>query len=186
LELEEIIKGCIKNNASSQKALYAMFARKMMGICYRYVKSREAAEDVLQEAFIDIFAKIKSYRGEGSFEGWIRRITVGHAIANFRKEIKQNNHFVDIDEVEHSLHSYNQIIESISAGELVELINSLPDGFRIVLNLYSIEGYSHKEIGEMLKITESSSRSQLTRAKKALEKVLRNNATLAIHEQRSI
>jgi RNA polymerase sigma factor (sigma-70 family) len=168
---EQMLVGSVRNNAAAQEAFYNRFSPRMLGVCYRFAKSREDAEDMLQEGFIKIFTQINQYRNEGALEGWIRRIIV-HTCINV---LKKNKRFADtVDLVNaHSLHTNENYVPSIlQAKEVTECIRLLPIGYRTVLNLYAIEGYSHKEIGDMLEIGESTSRSQYTRAKAMLEEVL--------------
>ncbi len=168
---EQIVKGCIEKNAIAQKHLYEKFARKMMGVCLRYCDSTEEAEDVVQIAFISIFENIAAFKGTGSLEGWIRKIMVNTALTNIRKNkrLKQN---VELDSVEFMLPSASYIYESFAAKDLLKIIQTLPSGFRTVFNLYAIEGYSHKEIGGMLDISEGTSKSQYSRAKAYLQKII--------------
>ena len=159
------------NNKAAQEMLYNNFCPKMLGVCYRFAKNREDAEDMLQEGFIKIFAQLSHFRNEGSFEGWIRRIVV-HTCINFLKKNKKFADTVDLMVV-NEMHTAADYVPSIlQAKEIVESIRLLPLGYRTVLNLYAIEGYSHKEIGEILEIAESSSRSQYTRARAMLETIL--------------
>ncbi len=168
---EQLLLGCYKNNANSQEELYALYSPKMMGVCYRFAKNREDAEDMLQESFIKVFAQIHQFRNEGSLEGWIRRIVV-HTCINIIKKNKKFNDCVDISYA-HTLYLKEETVTSpLHAKQVVECIRLLPLGYRTVLNLYAIEGYSHREIGEMLEIGESTSRSQYTRAKALLEDIL--------------
>ena len=167
----QLIEGCKQHNPKAQKALYDTYARKMMSVCLRYASNRETAEDLLQEGFIKVFSAIGSFEGSGSFEGWMRRIFVNTALEYLRKNdiLKES---VEIDNTEVLQEVDYSAIERISADELMELIAELPPGFRTVFNMFVIEGYSHKEIGDALGITESTSRSQLTRAKRLLQKKL--------------
>ncbi len=168
---ELMLAGCIKNNAAAQEALYNRFSPRMLGVCYRFAKNREDAEDMLQEGFIKVFTQIHQYRNEGALEGWIRRIVV-HTCINVLKKNKKFSESVDIIHA-NSVHIKEEIIPSImQAKQVVECIRTLPIGYRTVLNLYAIEGYSHKEIADMLDIEESTSRSQYTRAKAMLEDIL--------------
>jgi RNA polymerase sigma-70 factor (ECF subfamily) len=143
----------------------------MLGVCYRFSKNREDAEDMLQEGFIKVFSQIHQYRGEGALEGWIRRIVV-HTCINVLKKNKKFSDSVDITFAGAVGIREEGIPSIMQAKEVVECIRLLPIGYRTVLNLYAIEGYSHKEIGNMLDIEESTSRSQYTRAKAMLEDVL--------------
>lgn len=168
---EAILQGCIKNNASAQKALYEKYSTKMLVVCYRYAHNREDAEDMLQEGFIKIFSQISTFESRGTLEGWIRRIIV-HTCINILKKNKRFNESVDIIHAS-SLQVREESIPSImQAKEVVECIRMLPIGYRTVLNLYAVEGFSHKEISNMLDIEESTSRSQYTRAKAMLEDIL--------------
>jgi RNA polymerase sigma-70 factor (ECF subfamily) len=168
---ELMLAGCLGNNASAQEALYSRFSPRMLGVCYRFAKNREDAEDMLQEGFIKVFTQIHQYRNEGALEGWIRRIIV-HTCINVLKKNKKFSESVDIIHA-NSVHVKEEMIPSImQAKQVVECIRLLPLGYRTVLNLYAIEGFSHKEIAGLLDIEESTSRSQYTRAKVMLEDIL--------------
>ncbi len=168
---ELMLVGCLQNDAASQDALYRRFSPRMLGVCYRFGKNREDAEDMLQVGFIKIFSQIHQYRNEGALEGWIRRIVV-HTCINMLKKNKKFSDCVDIMYAS-SISTREDAIPSIlHAKEIVECIRILPLGYKTVLNLYAIEGYSHKEIGQLLDIGESTSRSQYTRAKSMLEEIL--------------
>ena len=169
---EEIIKGCIQEDESCQRELFRRYAGKMLGVCQRYARNTGDAEDIVQDAFIKVFEKIYQFKSEGSFEGWIRRIVVNTAlkkytIIRYDKEVS-GYEITDRNESSMEASAYAHLNEK----ELLGMINNLPDGYRIVFNLYVIEGYSHKEIARMLEIEESTSRSQYTRAKAMLEDVL--------------
>ena len=168
---ETMLNGCLDNNAAAQEALYAYFSPKMLGVCYRFAKIREDAEDMLQEGFIKVFSQIHQYRNEGAFEGWIRRIVV-HTCINILKKNKKFSDSLDIAYASGVGIREENIPSIMQAKQVVECIRALPVGYRTVLNLYAIEGYSHKEIGQMLDIEESTSRSQYTRAKVMLEDIL--------------
>jgi len=168
---ELMLAGCLKNNAAAQEALYNRFSPRMLGVCYRFAKNREDAEDMLQEGFIKVFTQMHQYRNEGALEGWIRRIIVHTCINNLKKN-KKFSDSLDIIHA-HSVHVNEEMIPSImQAKQVVECIRMLPLGYRTVLNLYAIEGFAHKEIAGMLDIEESTSRSQYTRAKAMLEEIL--------------
>ena len=168
---ELMLAGCLKNNASAQEALYNRFSPRMLGVCYRFAKNREDAEDMLQEGFIKVFTQMHQYRNEGALEGWIRRIIV-HTCINILKKNKKFSESVDIIHAK-SVYVNEELIPSImQAKQVVECIRLLPLGYRTVLNLYAIEGFSHKEIAAILDIEESTSRSQYTRAKAMLEEIL--------------
>ena len=165
-----LIAGCLQENPISQRELYNRYSPKMLAVCYRFAASREDAEDMLQEGFIKVFTQMHTFQNKGAFEGWIRRIVV-HTCINLLKRNKKFNESVDLD---YALQAQvkDNIPSLMQAKQVVESIRLLPIGYRTVLNLYAIEGYSHKEIGEILEIGESTSRSQYTRAKALLEQVL--------------
>lgn len=165
-----IIEGCMQNNPVAQRELYNRYSPKMLAVCYRFAPSREDAEDMLQEGFIKVFSQMHSFQHKGSFEGWIRRIIV-HSCINILKRNKRFNESVDLEEAMQA--GVKETIPSImQAKQVVECIRLLPIGYRTVLNLYAIEGYSHKEIADIMDIEESTSRSQYTRAKNMLEQIL--------------
>ncbi len=168
---EAILQGCLHNKATAQKELYQKYSAKMLAVCYRYGHNREDAEDMLQEGFIKVFSQIHTFENRGSLEGWIRRIVV-HTCINILKKNKKFNESVDLIHAT-TLQVREDAIPSImQAKQVIECIRLLPLGYRTVLNLYAIEGFSHREIGSMLDIEESTSRSQYTRAKAMLEDVL--------------
>jgi len=167
--LEEIIEGCKKNNRKAQKQLYEKYAPVLMGICIRYANSTDEAHDILQDSFIKILRQIKQFENKGSFEGWMRRIVVNTAISNYRKNLKHYNQY-NIDDVYTDSHSTSMFEADFTHDELLKIIHTLPDGYRLVFNLYAIEGYKHKEIAEMLNIDIATSKSQYSRAKKVLRK----------------
>src|SRR5215204_6047697 len=180
---EAILQGCLQNNAAAQKTLYQKYSAKMLVVCYRYAHSREDAEDMLQEGFIKIFSQIHTFESRGSLEGWIRRIIVHTCINNLKKN-KRFNESVDLIHANSLQVREDNIPSLIQAKEVVECIRVLPIGYRTVLNLYAIEGYSHREISSMLDIEESTSRSQYTRAKAMLEDILvRKNILFKPKEQ---
>lgn len=167
----QLIAGSLMNKKDCQFVLYQKYSAKMLGVCYRYAKNRADAEDMLQEGFIRVFTQMQQYRGEGVLEAWIRKIIVHNCINTIKKN-KKFSDCVDLSEAMH-LHTEQAHIPSmIEAKQIVECIRSLPLGYKTVLNLYAIEGYSHKEIALMLDIEEASSRSQYSRAKIMLEKIL--------------
>ncbi|MEI6488914.1 MAG: RNA polymerase sigma factor [Bacteroidota bacterium] len=169
---EQIVAGCIQKNPIAQQRLYDKFAKKMMGVCLRYCDNQYEGEDILQNGFISVFENIKSYRGTGSLEGWVRKIIINTALTNIRKT-KKLKHNVDLDSVEFALVDTNYLGDNFAAKELLKVIQSLPIGFRTVFNLHAIEGYSHKEIGEMMGISEGTSKSQYSRAKIHLQKIIK-------------
>jgi RNA polymerase sigma factor (sigma-70 family) len=168
---EAILHGCLKNEAAAQRELYNRYSPKMLAVCYRFAHNREDAEDMLQEGFIKVFSQMHTFQNKGAFEGWIRRIIVHTCINNLKKN-KRFNESLDIVHA-HGVQVREESVPSIvQAKQVVECIRILPIGYRTVLNLYAIEGYSHKEISDMLDIEESTSRSQYTRAKQMLEDIL--------------
>ena len=168
---EALLQGCVQNKPAAQKALYEKFSAKMLAACYRYAHNREDAEDMLQEGFIKVFTQIHTFENRGSLEGWIRRIIIHTCINNLKKN-KKFNESVDIIHATSAQVREESIPSIIQAKQVVECIRLLPIGYRTVLNLYAVEGYSHREIGTMLDIEESTSRSQYTRAKAMLEDIL--------------
>lgn len=168
---QAIIAGCLHNDATSQRELYNKYSPKMLSVCYRFAQNREDAEDMLQEGFIKIFTQMHTFQNKGAFEGWVRRIVV-HTCINFLKKYKKFNENIDLNYAQ-NIYAKEETIPSIMQGKQVtDCIRLLPVGYRTVLNLYAIEGYSHREIGELLEIEESTSRSQYTRAKTMLESIL--------------
>jgi len=168
---EAILKGCLQNDPAAQKELYNRYSPKMLSVCYRFAHNREDAEDMLQEGFIKIFSQMHTFGNRGAFEGWIRRIIV-HTCINILKKNKKFNESVDIIHATGAMVREESVPSIVQAKQIVECIRMLPIGYRTVLNLYAIEGYSHREIGMMLDIEESTSRSQYTRAKAMLEEIL--------------
>ncbi|MBU3743927.1 MAG: RNA polymerase sigma factor [Sediminibacterium sp.] len=168
---QAIIAGCLQNDAAAQRELYNQYSPKMLSVCYRFSPTREDAEDMLQEAFIKVFTHIHTFQNKGSFEGWIRRIIV-HTCINFLKKHKKFNDAIELSEADFLQVKEETIPSILQAKQVVDCIRLLPVGYRTVLNLYAIEGYSHREIGEMLEIGESTSRSQYTRSKALLESML--------------
>ena len=168
---DAILQGCLENNSAAQKSLYEKYSAKMLVVCYRYAHNREDAEDMLQEGFIKVFSQIHTFENRGALEGWIRRIIVHTCINNLKKN-KRFNESVDLIHANSVMVREENIPSVIQAKEVIECIRMLPIGYRTVLNLYAIEGYSHKEISLMLDIEESTSRSQYTRSKAMLEEIL--------------
>ncbi|MDR0394672.1 MAG: sigma-70 family RNA polymerase sigma factor [Tannerella sp.] len=174
MDEKQLIKGCIDGDRKAQKALFDKYSRKMMGVCLRYVKDTEDARDLMQEGFIKLFTNIRRYTGNGSFDGWVRKIFVNCALERLRQhdvlrdagDLNEMNYMDIPDEAE---------VSTISSEELMSYMRLLPEGFRVVFNMYAVEGYSHKEIGEMLHISESTSRSQYMRARKMLQKMILKN-----------
>jgi len=171
MDEKQLIEGCINGDRRAQKALYDKYSRRMMAVCQRYVKDTEDARDLLQEGFIKLFTNIHKYTGEGIFDGWVRKIFVNSALERLRQQDVLKN-AEDIDEVDYANIPDESSLSQLSADEIMAYVRSLPDGFRTVFNMFAIEGYSHKEIGERLNITESTSRTQYMRARKLLQKMI--------------
>jgi RNA polymerase sigma factor (sigma-70 family) len=171
---DSILAGCIAGKRSAQQQLYLRFSSTMMAVCVRYAGNRQEAEDILQEGFLKVFSNISSFRKEGSLEGWIKRIMINHALNRYRKS-RREPFLEDIDEINETeiLDTYGETIqENIPAGELMEMIRSLPKGYRMVFNMHVFEEYGHKEIAEALGITENTSKTQLMKARRMLRKML--------------
>ena len=171
MQEKELIHQCIAGKATAQKMLYERFSSKMIGVCMRYFRTVEEAEDVLQDGFIKIFQNLSSYRGDGSLDGWIRRTIVNTALDQLRKK-KEERVGNDVEEFA-NVFSVNETVSAQLGHEvLLKLIASMPNGYRTVFNLFAIEGYSHKEIGDLLHITENTSKSQYKKARHYLENSL--------------
>jgi len=166
LNEKELIEGCCKGSRASQKALYDYYCRKMMVVCLRYAKSSAEAEDIMQEGFIKVFHNIKDFRQESKLGTWITRIMVNTALNVQRKKLYLYP-MVDVEEV--ILPEVEMSISGMHFQQLLEMIQALPQGCQIVFNLFAIEGYSHKEIAELLGISEGTSKSQFARAKSLLQ-----------------
>lgn len=169
--IEKIISGCRKMRRKSQKALYDIYSPVLYGMALRYASHPSEADDILQEAFIIIFSKIDQYNNKGSFEGWMKKILINSAIGYIRKNKKRK--FIDFDEInETKINNIDNHEADFTEDELMSAINELPEGFRLVFNLYAVEGYKHKEIAKMLDIQTGTSKSQYSRAKKILKSKL--------------
>lgn len=168
----ELIIGCLKGDPPSQEALFRRYAGKMMTVSRRYARHHMEAEDILQDAFVKVFKNMNKFQGKGSFEGWIRRIVVNTALKNYQKLSYQKEDIGTENVVEKS--EDPKVYSNLGAEDLLKLVSELPEGYKIVFNLYAIEGYSHKEISELLEIKESTSRSQLVKARKMLQAKIAN------------
>lgn len=165
--IDSLLEGCKRGERKAQESLYKTMASRMMAVCLRYAKDTFEAEDILQMGFVKVFQKVSEFRGEGSFEGWIRRIMVNTAIESYRKNLRSLN-VVDIDEVyDQPQNTFD--MSGLELKDLLNLVQELSNGYRMVFNMYVIEGYSHKEIAEQLGITEGASKSQLSRARAILK-----------------
>ncbi len=169
MQNEELIKACRNGERAAQKRLYDAYAPQMMGVCYRYAQSLQEAEDMLQDAFIRVFSNLDQFRSEGEPGAWIRRIVVNCAINAIRKQKMQISSWDNQPEELHPITDTDPEIK-LDAKELADLIQKLPDGYRIVFNLHAVEGYTHEEIGKVLGIKPASSRSQYLRARALLAK----------------
>lgn len=165
----QLVRALLRNEERAQRQVYEKYAAIMLGVCMRYVMDTMAAEDVLMQGFMRVFGKIEQYKGEGSLEGWIRKIMVNEALGYLRLSKKME--VVDLEEIQ--VHpNYLMADQHLEEEELLKMIGELPDGYRTVFNMYAIEGYSHSEISGMLGISENTSKSQLHRARAALQRLL--------------
>ena len=169
-----IIKGCIKGDRHAQNQLYLKYKNQLYGICLRYARNREEAQDLLQEGFIRIYTDLYQYRPIGSFYGWLRKVMVNVALQHIRRR-KKLFPVINIEEIAQIASEEEDVFVRFRTKALVNMIQRLPDGYRAVFNLYVIEGYSHKEIAEQLNISESTSKSQLSRAKSTLRVMIEKN-----------
>ena len=167
---KRLLRGLKAQKPDAQRQLFEQYSGKMMAVCFRYVKTKEEAEDILQEGFLRVFRKIDLYNGTGSFEGWMRRVFTNIAIRHYQKNEKLYL-IVSIDDMDVEP-SQDLLSQHFETEDLMNMIQSLPDGYRMVFNLYAIEGYSHDEISKQLGISVGTSKSQLSRARQALQKML--------------
>ncbi len=170
---QQIIQGCLKGDKRAQRQLYQQYKGLLFGICLRYSRNREEAKDMLQDGFVKIYRDLYQYRPIGPFGGWMRRVMVNVCLQHIRKKkswIQDQN--VEIESVADQYMAEDDIFSEFRAKALVNMVQGLPDGYRAVFNLYVIEGYNHKEIAQKLDISESTSKSQLSRAKASLRKIL--------------
>jgi len=172
-----LARKCAAGDATAQRTLYEQYKTKMFGVCLRYSVDRTMAEDVLQESFITAFRTIHKYEGRGSLEGWLRRITVGAAIDYHRKH-KRPLLYIDTLPDNHTQDVEAEVLACLETEALLACLQHLPDGYRLVFNMYVVEGYTHTEIANTLGITESASRSQLTRARRAFVQILEKNTLI--------
>jgi RNA polymerase sigma factor (sigma-70 family) len=173
MDYRQLVKDCIKEKPAAQEELYRHFAPLMLGVCYRYTKSVEDAEDVLQEGFVKVFMHIKDYAATGELGAWIRRIMVNTALNFLKKNKKYRTEMVFTEAPLHPVTDLNPQV-NLDAKELAELIRQLPTGFQTIFNLYAIEGYTHVEIGQLLGISEGTSKSQYARSRYLLMEWLEN------------
>lgn len=175
---KELIRACIGGDRSSQSRLYGQFAPKMLGVCMRYSKNREEAEEIMQEGFVQVFKSLQNFKYAGSFEGWIRKIMVYCAIQHYRAKSKMYP-VVDIDDVQRELINKEDILARIQKKELLEMVQALTPAYRMVFNLYVFEGMKHREIAEQLGISEGTSKSNFFDAKKILQCAVTNSLKVA-------
>lgn len=173
-EHDHIIKGCLQNDRASQRELYHLFADTMLGVCYRYTKSQADAEDILQEGFVKVFQNLHQYRGEGALGAWIRRTMVTTALNYLKRNARYQGQMAFDDVALHPVADENPQVD-LDAKELVGLIRQLPTGYQLIFNLYVTEGYTHVEIGQLLGISEGTSRSQYARARALLITWIKKN-----------
>lgn len=171
MDEQALIKDCLKGNPIAQRKLFEKFAPKMMSVCLRYMKDGQEAEDVLQDGFIKIFQKLNAYENTGSLEGWIRRIIVNTALDQLRRNSKFG-YTDDVNEVGYKIENNDFTVEGLMAQDLMKLISQMPEGYKVIFNMFAIEGYSHKEIADLLGITENTSKSQYSRARAHLREKL--------------
>lgn len=188
MDESEIIKGCLRNDSKSQRLLYEKFYSKMMQVCMRYAKDRDDAKDILHEGYIKVFNNLKNFGSKGSFEGWIRRIMVNTAIDHIRKNKQEylivNTVYADAEggKLADNESSDDAIINSISPEEVMKAVQKLSPAYRAVFNLYVMEEYTHKEISQLLDISEGTSKSNLAKAKFNLRKNLVHLIKVTTHE----
>ena len=170
----DLIKGCIEGDPQMQGLLYQRFSSMMYGVCLRYSDNTEDANDVLQEGFIKVYKNLAKFRSEGSFEGWVRRIFINTSIEHYRKKVK----FYNVSEVQENTVEDTDLsaLDSLATKDIMNIINELSPGYKQVFNMHVIEGYSHKEIADLMGITEGTSKSQLARAKGVLKKIIEARA----------
>lgn len=170
----ELIQACQKGDRKAQKQLYERLAAKMFGVCRRYIRNEADVEDTLLKGFFKVFSNIHRFEGKGSFEGWVRRIMVNESLMWIRKQKRSLHLYVEV-ETQHDLKTAETADQKIAADDILCLLDELPIGYRTVFNLFAIEGFSHKEIAEQLGVSINTSKSQLLKARKMLQKLLQQN-----------
>jgi RNA polymerase sigma factor (sigma-70 family) len=183
LQIEQLIQGCIKGDPQAQSHLYKLFMQKMFVVCLRYSKNREEAEEVLQEGFMRVFEYIHQYKFAGSFEGWMRKVMVNCALQKYRSKT-QLRFVVDTEVADREQVDNEEIISRIGTKELLSMVQQLPPSCRLVFNLYVFEGMKHREIADLLKISEGTSKSNLSDARTLLQKAVTNS--LQVVKQKTI
>jgi len=175
LNIDTIVQGCQANQPKYQRMLYEQFAGKLMGICIRYCRNEELAKDALQESFVKIFTKIDGFKNESNIATWMTRIAINTTLNHLRQG-KRYQFIDDNENLAHTIETLHDVdtdsLEKLSQGELIKMLQELPDGYRIVFNMFAVEGYTHKEIADTLGINEGTSKSQLNRARKHLQQLV--------------
>jgi len=168
---KDLVKGCQRGKAKFQRLLYERYAPKMLGVCMRYFRSKDEAQDALQDGFVKVYSKIYSFEGKGSFEGWVRRIMVTTSLNLHRNNLKHLYH-VDVDDEKIQIADLSVDYDQFNVQDILKLIQELPKGYGIIFNMFEIDGYSHKEIASELEITVNTSKSQLLKARRYLKREL--------------
>lgn len=169
---QQLVRECLANQRGAQQELYEKYKAKMFGICLRYMRTREEAEDVLLDGFMKVFRDLGQFKSKGSLEGWIRKVVVNTALMHLRKKVRFNFQNIDNEVVIETMEVEPAVLQNIRTEAIIAMIQELPSGYQTIFNLYAIEGFSHQEIGEKLSIKESTSRSQYTRARRLLQALL--------------
>lgn len=178
---QKLVKACLAGKPDAQRELYDRYSGKMFAVCLRYARNRDEAADMLQDGMVRVFQKLELYEGKGSLEGWVRRVIVNVAIRQYQRNSRL--YVVGVEEADEEAVS-GEIEANLNYQEMMEMVQGLPDGYRLVFNLYAIEGFSHKEIAEQLEISEGTSKSQLARARKQLMQQV--EARMGIKEKKMI
>jgi RNA polymerase sigma-70 factor (ECF subfamily) len=170
--LELTIKGCIEGDRNSQAKLYNLYSRKMLGVCLWYARNKEEAEEILQDGFLRVFKYIRTFKGEGSFEGWMRAIMVSAALSKYRTKSAKLRPVIEFNSNDHDISQEASFVYDYDEKELLKLIQSLSPAYRLVFNLYVFEGMKHRQIADLLNISEGTSKSNLADARSILRKAL--------------
>ncbi len=168
---DELLRGCLRKDRKYQELLYRKYAKKMFAICQGYVRDKTVAQDILQDGFVKVFMKINTFNPDNSLEGWVRRIMTNTAIDYFRQG-KKLDRFIVLEEQHNEEAADDAVNKKINVDEILYYLDRLPEGARVIFNLYAIEGYSHKEIADLLKISEGTSKSQFSRARSIIKTYL--------------
>jgi RNA polymerase sigma-70 factor (ECF subfamily) len=177
-ETRQLIKACLEEDRNAQRNLYELFAPKMFGVCLRYARNREEAEDIMQEGFVQVFKSLQNFKFSGSFEGWIRKIMVYSAIAKYRGKSKLHS-VLNIESENIIAYENEDILSRLGKKELLQMVQDLPPAYRLVFNLYVFEGLKHREIAQQLDISEGTSKSNLHDAKLILQRAVTNSMKIA-------